>query len=479
MRIRIPKTLSARLGLLTLLLVSGSVVAAAFIASWEIEDFFRQRLIQDLLRQSHEFELLLRQPSPPSYEALARMAGLLGTRLTLVSSSGVVLLDSDVPESRLAALDNHISRPEIVQAQFESHGWNIRHSHTIGTDMLYVARRLESPLPGRPAAFTRVAVPLFDVHQAAVAIRWKTASAGLIALLLATLAVVVSSRRFVKPVAEMAAAAEDIKAGNLDRPIPVERNDEVGRLGIALREMVDKLRADITQMKKLERMRSEFLGNVSHELRTPIFAIQGFIETLVGGAVNDPRVNIEFLKKALDHTTRLNALLNDLIEISRIETGEMKLSLRYFNVGEMLEGIQEEMKPPADQKSIALNLAARPDNATDALGDPERIRQVITNLVDNAIKYTNPGGSVTISAANEAERVRIAVEDTGCGISSDHIPRIFERFYRVDKDRSREAGGTGLGLAIVKHIVEAHGSQVSVVSTPGRGSIFSFALKRR
>jgi two-component system phosphate regulon sensor histidine kinase PhoR len=187
-------------------------------------------------------------------------------------------------------------------------------------------------------------------------------------------------------------------------------------------------------------------------------------------------VNREFLEKSHRQAERLNALLHDLIEISRIESGEMKMSFRYFSVWPFLRQILDEMQPEAAKKSIRMTLVG--DEGVDVYADRDRLHQVMINLIDNAIKYTDPGGSVTLTCRIEGAQCELAVADTGCGIAGAHIPRIFERFYRVDRDRSREVGGTGLGLAIVKHIVEAHEGTVRVESAVGKGSTFSFTLKR-
>ena len=193
------------------------------------------------------------------------------------------------------------------------------------------------------------------------------------------------------------------------------------------------------------------------KLRTPIFSIQGYIETLLNGAISDDKVNRNFLAKANQHTINLNNLLNDLIDISMIESGEMRMSFRYFSVNEYLESIINEMKPLADEKSLRLELEPVRDRL-QLFGDKNKLRQVFVNLLTNAIKYTE-SGSVTISVKEEEDSGIIIIKDTGIGIHEEEIPRIFERFFRVDKARSRSVGGTGLGLAIVKHIIEAHGSK--------------------
>jgi len=258
--------------------------------------------------------------------------------------------------------------------------------------------------------------------------------------------------------------------------------DEI-KLGNDLKELEDEIKSmflrtqnDITNLKRLEQVRTEFLGNVSHELRTPIFAIQGYIETLLDGAINDENVNKSFLQKANQHTINLNNLLNDLINISMMESGQMLMSFRYFNVHEFLEGIIHELRPNATKKNLELNLIQF-EHRLQLFGDKQRLRQVMTNLIQNALKYTEVG-NVDVGVIEEENTGRIFVRDTGIGISGNDINRIFERFYRVDKDRSREMGGTGLGLAIVKHIVDAHGSKIELASNLGKGSEFSFCLKK-
>lgn len=259
-------------------------------------------------------------------------------------------------------------------------------------------------------------------------------------------------------------SADEIKMGKMLS----ELEDEI-------KSMFFKTSSDIAHLKKLEQFRTEFLGNVSHELRTPIFAIQGYIETLLDGALDDEKVNKVFLQKANNHTLNLNNLVNDLIDISMIESGKMLMSFRYFDAHEFLDGIILELKPHAIKKNLELNLIPF-DPTLQIFGDRQRLRQVMTNLIMNSIKYTE-SGFVEVGVIQVGKSGKVFVRDTGIGIDENDISRIFERFYRVDRDRSREMGGTGLGLAIVKHIVEAHGSKVEVSSELGKGSEFFFYLK--
>lgn len=253
--------------------------------------------------------------------------------------------------------------------------------------------------------------------------------------------------------------------------------EELSSVVNSINRLADKVTNDILDMKRLERVRSEFLGNVSHELRTPIFAIQGFLETLLDGALDDENVRHQFVERAFVNAERLSTLLTDLIDISRIESGEMKLSLRYFDVNEVINEVGATLSGLAETNNTTLNIITS-NTQLDVLIDKERFSQVITNLLENAIKYNKPQGSVTLSAFAENGSVLVKIEDTGIGILEEHIDRIFERFYRVDKDRSRSVGGSGLGLAIVKHIIEAHKATISVQSSYGIGTTFTIRLRR-
>ena len=279
-----------------------------------------------------------------------------------------------------------------------------------------------------------------------------------------------------KELGEIKNTISNIRNNNYKTAEEIQLSHNLQGLQEEIKQMFIKARSDVEYLKRLERIRTEFLGNVSHELRTPIFSIQGYIETLLNGAINDEKVNKNFLAKANQHTINLNNLLNDLIDISMIESGEMRMSFRYFPVKEYLEHIVNEMKPVADEKNIGLILEPVREKL-QLFGDKNKLKQVFVNLLMNAIKYTE-AGNVKIIVEEEEHSGKIIIRDTGIGIPPEDIPRIFERFFRVDKARSKSVGGTGLGLAIVKHIIEAHGSKVEVKSEPGKGSEFSFRLRK-
>jgi len=232
---------------------------------------------------------------------------------------------------------------------------------------------------------------------------------------------------------------------------------------------------DVTELRRLERVRHDFVANVSHEFKTPLTAIQGFAETLLSGALEDPRNNRRFLEIIRDHATRLAVLTDDLLKLARIEAGKLEVQFVPVQLAEVIERCTETSQLKANRKRIALEV-----NVPAALpvvhGDASLLRDVVQNLLDNAVQYTPEGGRVRISATAGSREAVVTVDDTGIGIPLADQERIFERFYRVDAARSREAGGTGLGLSIAKHIVEAHGGRLWVESEVGHGSKFSFSV---
>lgn len=253
------------------------------------------------------------------------------------------------------------------------------------------------------------------------------------------------------------------------------RGDELDRLIRKADQTNHAVGKRIAELSRAENYRREYVGDVSHEIKTPIFAIQGFAETLLGGALDDPRVNRGFVEKILYNANRLTNLAKDLSEISRLEAGTLQLSRGRFHVGRVYDEVRESLELAASQKNVELRIDVEA-GAELVDGDRDRIRQVVTNLVDNAIKYGEPGGWVRLGAERSDRRVRLYVQDNGIGISPDDLTRVTERFYRADKSRSRGQGGTGLGLSIVKHILAAHRTELSIESTVGEGSTFSFTL---
>ncbi len=235
---------------------------------------------------------------------------------------------------------------------------------------------------------------------------------------------------------------------------------------------------EIMELKKMEKFRKEYIGNVSHELKTPIFNIQGYLETLIQMPDRINPVFDKFLKKALENTDRLNTIVQDLQMIAKNETEGLDLFWTSFNIKDLIEQVYEEMEIIAQKNSVSLTYKQGKCLGYSVKADRERIHQVLTNLVSNAIKYNKKNGKVIASCYEMDNHILIEITDTGIGIKQKHLPRLFERFYRVDKNRSRKKGGSGLGLAIVKHILEAHNQSVHVRSTIGIGTTFGFTLEK-
>jgi two-component system phosphate regulon sensor histidine kinase PhoR len=246
------------------------------------------------------------------------------------------------------------------------------------------------------------------------------------------------------------------------------------------REVTDWMKnrsTEIEDLKKLETYRREFLGNVSHELKTPIFNIQGYVSTLLDGGLEDPTINRNYLERTENSVERMINIVEDLEAISKLEAGELIVERYPFDIYELVMEVYYGLEMKAKTKNIKLTYRDS-YKAVYVLADKDRIRQVITNLVSNSIKYGKEGGETEARFYDMDDNILIEFSDNGIGIAKEHLPRLFERFYRVDKGRSREQGGTGLGLAIVKHILEAHGQTINVRSSEGVGSTFSFTLPK-
>lgn len=243
-------------------------------------------------------------------------------------------------------------------------------------------------------------------------------------------------------------------------------------------EWAEQSTRELEELERLATYRRRFIGDVSHELKTPIFNIQGFVHTLLDGALNDPEVNVQYLKRAAKNVDRLQIIVEDLERINKLESRKMVLDFQAFDIHELVEDVFADLEMRAKERDIKLVFKEGAAQHFMVSADKEAIRQVLINLVHNSIKYGTEGGTTKLSLYDLESYVLVEVSDSGIGIKEEHIQHLFDRFYRVDKSRSREAGGTGLGLSIVKHIIEAHQQTVNVRSTEGKGSTFGFTLEK-
>ncbi|MHA8082825.1 sensor histidine kinase [Aquirufa sp. A-Brett2-15D] len=257
----------------------------------------------------------------------------------------------------------------------------------------------------------------------------------------------------------------------------IQKENPIELLKSELTAYVSTTEDEVKELKKAAVYRQEFLADVSHELKTPIFAAQGFVHTLLDNPDESPEIRQKFLEKAAKSLDGLDALVKDLLTVSQIETGAIKIDKKRINLRPMIEEIFEQLEGKAKKRGVKLLLNCT-DVAIDVKADAQKIEQVLVNLVDNGIKYGNQEGKVTVLIEDRKKSYLISVKDNGPGISEKHLPRLFERFYRVDKSRTKLSGGTGLGLSIVKHIVQAHGSKIQVESKVDKGTVFSFKLEK-
>ncbi len=254
--------------------------------------------------------------------------------------------------------------------------------------------------------------------------------------------------------------------------------DPIEQLNQEILKIANDREKEIEHLTKLENYRKEYLGNVSHELKTPIFNIQGYVSTLIDGGLYDESINLEYLKRADKSVDRMINIIDDLETISQLETGALVLDTEKFDVVALAKDVLEQLELTASKRNIKLVLDEESKKSIKVIADKFRIRQVLVNLITNSIKYGKDNGLTKLKLKIFDETAIIEVSDNGIGIEEKHLPRLFERFYRIDKGRSREQGGTGLGLSIVKHIIEAHDQHITVTSSSGNGTTFTFTLKR-
>ncbi|MEA5140257.1 sensor histidine kinase [Arcicella rigui] len=268
-----------------------------------------------------------------------------------------------------------------------------------------------------------------------------------------------------------------IKDFGVSRKKLYKNSNPLKKLNDELFVYVSKKEQEVTELKRLEKYRREFLANVSHELKTPIFAAQGFVHTLLDGAMDDENVRERFLIKAAKSLDGLDILVKDLLTLSQMETGDIKMHRERVDIKQITKEVFEQLEGKAKAKNTTLQIKS-PQLQVWVKADAQRIGQVITNLVENAVKYGNENGKVEVLFEEDKKDWKVSIKDNGPGIAPEHLNRIFERFYRVDKARSRSDGSSGLGLAIVKHILNAHRTKISVASKPEKGTTFSFKLEK-
>ncbi|ACM21895.1 phosphate sensor histidine kinase, HAMP and PAS domain-containing [Geotalea daltonii FRC-32] len=582
--------LKLMLSYLCLVLLMGAIIYAYLNNA--LERYVLAEIRNNLISETKLAALIADKSGENLHRDAPAIAAAVGkeikARVTIISSDGQVVGDSELSPVQLKDLENHLYRPEVQASLKDGTGTAIRYSSTLQMPMLYVARPLA--LKNGETATLRLALPLAQLQKARSHMHLMLG----IALFLAVLAVLffsyVMSNITSRSLRTISAIAARIGKGEYGLRVPRESSDEVGELAVVMNDMSERIEAqlssimaernrldtilrgmgeglmvtdaqgiitlvnpafrkvfsvdedvegrplievsrqpalhaayrkimadgierqeemslngekdgnilthwvplidgnrltgvvavfhDISDLKRLAATRRDFVANVSHELRTPVSVIQGYAETLLAGALeSDPDRARRFIQVIHNHAERLSALIADLLTLSELESGKVLLEPHPLNLRSAVKQAMSLLSQRATDKGITLD-TGNIEASRFVLADKGKLDQVLVNLLDNAIKYTPGNGKVTVTAEDEAEMLKISVTDTGLGIPAKDLPRIFERFYRVDEARSRDKGGTGLGLSIVKHIVQSHGGMISVKSIPGEGSTFSFTLKK-
>lgn len=400
-----------------------------------------------------------------------RLSGIVGARVTILDASGLVVGDSTTDAGLVGR--NESKRPEVMDALSGRLGHATRRAED-GAEVRYVA------IPAAHGIVLRLGTSLATIHSTLHRVRTRLAVASTLGILVAIGLSALASRLAARPLGEMRDAAQRIADGDYSVSLAGESPDEFGALERSLSVLAARLEADRARIERLEATRRDFVANVSHELRTPVTAIQGYSETLLRGTI-DADTARRFLETMHRQSRRISVLVTDLLRLSEIEAREFGVVER--RPVRVADAVHEAVATVKENRGHGASIVVDVPDGLLVEGDPASVEQIVTNLVENAVRYgatPSPSGTPTadvrVSARPASGRILLRVEDGGPGIAPEHLPRLFERFYRVDAAQSKLAGGTGLGLAIVKHLAESMGGTVRVESELGRGTSFTVEL---
>lgn len=570
------------------------VLLSVSIPGYLLMRIFNHQTISDLQQSLNQQASLIahqldpeffHEPQGSSARQIKKLSELSQCRVTLIRNDGLVLEDSHVEPAELTNLENHLLRPEMMEAFKGKPGHSIRFSRTLNADMLYAA--VPFYLGDQITGVVRLSLSLKGIQQKLNSMQMRILFIGMGMILLAWILALFLSHSLGAPIADMLTVARNLTEGQFHSRVPHPGGDDLGQLGRAinfladrvqkqiqelhyekshlsatlanmhegvvvvspdgkiltlnpameqsfnlnaseilnkpfiealrhsqLNDLIEHVRAyrkpsrmeirtfnptervyeahgvpmfkeedsigtmlvlhDMTDVRRLEQIRRDFIANVSHELRTPLASIKGFAETLREGGLEDKANRKSFVASIEKHADSMTALVNDLLDLTLIESGRRVPQKQLFSFTKLVKEIIDNSRRLAEKRNVTLSNSIASELELKA--DRIQIQQVLTNLVENAIKFNKEGGQVTISAEFNLKHLICSVQDNGIGIPSQDVSRIFERFYRVDKARSREMGGTGLGLSIVKHIIESHNGTIEVHSQLGHGSVFTINL---
>lgn len=447
------------------LFVGAAVVVVALYVAFMLRTQMQEAMDQSLVEQAERIAILVEEAETllDKQQVARDISRLTDLDVTVANQDSVLW---DVRDGALLNAETQISLAAL-KALPERHVASIERPNRPNSRGVYI--KITRPESG---LIMRIVQPEPRLFRLVRTMQLTLLVGMVLALVMALIGSWIASDKITRPLRTIRKSAYQISEGQVDGKIRVDtRSTEIQDLAQSLNHMSSSYREKIDELERLARLQSEFIGNVSHEVRNPIFAISGYLEALSSPRLDDA-MRKRYAEKGLINLQRLQNLFNDLIEIAQLEYREDMIKSRTFDLQELLEEVIEMLRPKAEEKGLHLAV----DNPPLMVhADRNRIRQVLVNLIENAIAYSDEG-TVRCRFRRRLDKVRIEVVDNGRGIPEDHLDRIFERFYRVDPDRSRKSGGTGLGLSIVKQILQAHGEPIHVESTLGRGTRFWFEL---
>lgn len=460
-----------------ILLILIAVFVLSFFVGLKLQDYYEAKIADRL--ESDAFLVgniltqdLINNDQNSIQRQIEYLSDKLESRITVISLDGEVLGDSsENPDS----MGNHKDRLEVVRAIEFGVGESNRFSDTLGYNMKYVAVPVKKN--DNMLGTVRVALPLEEVVVQLRFIYRIVLIGAIVTIFFALIIGYVASRRITSPISEMKEIAQNLAEGNFSKRASVKSQDELGELARALNKMADELQEKISNLKKLDQIRTDFIANVSHELKTPLTSIRGFIETLEDGALADKKTAERFISIIKKHAQGLSNIVDDLLNLSELESKRNEINVTKLDLKQLLEEVVLGFGHATSVKNHKLELESKGEDFS-IRADRSKIEQVFVNIIDNAIKYTDQGGLIKINLLDENDNLKVVVKDNGVGIPKECLDRIFERFFRVDKARSRQLGGTGLGLAIVKHIISLHKGKIQIENALDKGTEVTIFLPK-
>ena len=424
-----------------------AIIVMAICAMVLFYDILKKQIFDDLKANAHVISMMKPEDLPDEINYNLNKDGL---RITLINEDGTVIYDSMEDESKM---ENHRERPEIVSALAAGEGRAMRKSTTSTKHTFYYAMRTDD------GKVLRIGKDSNSIYSLIIKMVYLTLSVGFCVFVLCTVLAHRLTKRLVAPIEKMA-----------DNIVLLEENDVYDEM----KPFVATIKQQHVDILKHSQMRQEFTANVSHELKTPLTAISGYAELIASGMTSGEDT-IHFATEIHKSAERLQYLINDIIKLSELDATENSTRpMDSVPLYVLAENCVDMLQLHAEKHQVTLDMEGEPCNI---LGNKEMIEETLYNLCDNAIRYNNPGGTVHVTVRPQGDKVLLKVADTGIGIPKEHQKRIFERFYRVDKSRSKATGGTGLGLAIVKHIVTQHGAELNLESEPGKGTTITILFE--